>query len=149
MQSHYNSPSEHKHWYRSMPSTQTPPFWHGFDSHSSRFTSQNGPPKPAAHVKKERGEKKDQGYWNPLRPVSFLRQLGSAWLCFHKQKLVFKAHIDSQRSPGTCRLSSLDHLIMFNKSQSLPLWFITLNKPNLVIFKIKVNPHIKRTARNK
>jgi len=38
-----------------MPSTQTPPFRHGCDSHLLRFTSQNNPPNPRGEKK---GEKK-------------------------------------------------------------------------------------------
>lgn len=42
----------------SMPSTQMPPFWHGFDWQSLRFTSQNDPPNPAAYVERKKEKKK-------------------------------------------------------------------------------------------
>lgn len=36
-------PPAHKHWYRLGPSTQLPPFWHGFDTHSSMLSSHHVP----------------------------------------------------------------------------------------------------------
>ena len=36
--------------YSLMPSAQRPPFWHGSGSHSSMFTSQSWPVKPARQV---------------------------------------------------------------------------------------------------
>jgi hypothetical protein len=35
-----------------MPSMQLPPFWHGFDAHSSTFTAHVPPLKPAAQAQK-------------------------------------------------------------------------------------------------
>lgn len=72
-------------------------------------------------------------------PVSFISQIRIGMtvlflLFFYKQRHDFKVPIDSKSSSGTCRLSSLDHLIMSNKSWSMPFWFITSNRPNLVIF---------------
>jgi len=48
---------------------------------------------------------------------------------FSTQKKLYRVVIDSESSAGTHRLNPLDHLIMFNKRQSLPLWFIALSKP--------------------
>lgn len=48
---------------------------------------------------------------------------------FFTQKKVYRVVIDSESSAGTHGLNPLDHLIMFNKRQSLPLWFIALSKP--------------------
>lgn len=103
------------------------------------------PPKPCSTCKKEK--RKNKCYLNHFLPlVSLLSQLGSAWLCFHKQKMVFKACIDSQSLLRTGRLSSLDHLIMFNKSQPLLLWSITLNRPNTLIFFLNQSQSIHREA---
>lgn len=48
---------------------------------------------------------------------------------FSTQKKLYRVVIDSESSAGTHGLKPLDHLIMFNKRQSLPLWFIALSKP--------------------
>ncbi len=48
---------------------------------------------------------------------------------FSTQKKLYRVVIDSESSAGTHGLNPLDHLIMFNKKQSLPLWFIALSKP--------------------
>lgn len=48
---------------------------------------------------------------------------------FSTQKKLYRVVIDSESSAGTHGLNPLDHLIMFNKRQSLPLWFIALSKP--------------------
>lgn len=48
---------------------------------------------------------------------------------FSTQKKLYRVVIDSESSAGTHGPNPLDHLIMFNKRQSLPLWFIALSKP--------------------
>lgn len=48
---------------------------------------------------------------------------------FSTQKKLYRVVIDSESSAGTRGLNPLDHLIMFNKRQSLPLWFIALSEP--------------------
>lgn len=53
---------------------------------------------------------------------------------FNKQKHDFKAPIESKSSSDTRRLNTLDHLIMSNKSRSMPFWFITSNRPNIFFF---------------
>lgn len=51
---HWTVPSAQKHSYTPRPSAQTPPFWHGFEWHSSRSTSQKAPPNPAKQIKKKK-----------------------------------------------------------------------------------------------
>ena len=43
-------PALHTHEYASTASTQVAPLAHGYDEHSSRFTSHSDPAQPAAHT---------------------------------------------------------------------------------------------------
>lgn len=64
---------------------------------------------------------------------------------FSTQKKLYRVVIDSESSAGTHGLNPLDHLIMFNKRQSLPLWFIALSKqvtnPGTAQVKAKSSSH--------
>ena len=43
-------PAAHTHEYANTASTHVPPFAHGYDAHSSRFTLHSDPAQPAAHT---------------------------------------------------------------------------------------------------
>lgn len=103
-----------------------------------------------AQIKKKQKTNKTSQFlescWLALRSQS-----ATAWLtlsaCFffnYKQKHNSKASADSKRLFGTRRLGSLDHLILFNRSQSMSLWFMTSNKPNLVTFFLRVDSHTEK-----
>jgi len=44
------NPATHMQAYEKMPSTHVPPLAHGYEAHSSRFTSQIAPAYPSAHT---------------------------------------------------------------------------------------------------
>lgn len=74
--------------------------------------------------KNQKKTPKHYSSWNPADCVA--QPIGNSMTVFifffyYKQKCNFKAPADSKGSFGTRRLGSLDHLIMFNRSQSMHL----------------------------
>lgn len=86
---HWTVPSAQKHSYMPRPSAQTPPFWHGFEWHSSRSTSQKAPPNPAKQVFFKKKKKRNfSSHWNPRLSSPQRHRAGAgSWRLIRNQRL--------------------------------------------------------------